>query len=129
MEVFFVEYGFLIDEGVVFMCLVEVLLCVLDVEIIDVLIEDKIVLFDWGKYFGQFILFLVNVFMWVLMLIGKVFDDGDSGVISVLCGVIKCFGEFVICIVVGCVMKEMGCQFVLGEMIEFVMKCVQDMEV
>lgn len=52
MEVFLVEYGFLIDEGIVLMCFVEVLLRVLDVDIIDVLIEDKIVFVDWGCYLG-----------------------------------------------------------------------------
>lgn len=121
MEYFLVEYGLFICEGVVLMCLVEVMLCVFDCQIIDVLIEDKIVFLDWGRYLGEVIFSMVNVLIWVLMLMGKVLDDDQFGM---LCKMICCLGELVICLVVGCVMKEMGCQFVLGQIIDVVLDCV-----
>lgn len=72
---------------------------------------------------------MVNVVIWGFLLIGCVFEDDQFGVVGVLCGVIKCLGELVICMVVLCVMCEMGCQFVLGEIIFKVMKCVEIFQV
>lgn len=107
------------------MCLVEVLLCVFDVVIVDVLICDKLFVVDWQCYFGQSDNVLVNFVVWGLVMIGKVVNIDeciDGCVLSVISWLVQCFGELVICVVMNQVMKLMGKQFVFGWIIFEVLK-------
>ena len=123
MELFLSEYGLSTDEGVALMCLAEALLRVPDDETIDALIEDKIAPSEWGKHLGQSHSSLVNASTWALFVTGKVLDDEkNSGMASILHGVIKRVGEPVIREAVTRLMKVLGQQFVLGETIEKAMK-------
>ena len=128
MEVFLAEYGLSTDEGIALMCLAEALLRVPDAETMDALIEDKIAPSDWGRHLGKSASSLVNASTWALMLTGKVLDDREPGVVGHLRAAVKRLGEPVIRTAVGCAMKEMGRQFVLGETIDAAMKRAQELE-
>ena len=118
MEVFLAEYGLSTDEGVALMCLAEALLRVPDTDTMDALIEDKIAPSAWGEHLGHSSSSLVNASTWALMLTGKVLQDTDEGVSSVLRRAVKRVGEPVIRAAVQRAMKELGAQFVLGEDID-----------
>ena len=129
MELFLSEYGLSTDEGVALMCLAEALLRVPDDETIDALIEDKIAPSEWGKHLGQSHSSLVNASTWALFVTGKVLDDEkNTGMASILHGVIKRVGEPVIREAVTRLMKVLGQQFVLGETIEKAMKRAKSQE-
>ncbi len=115
MELFLSEYGLSTDEGVALMCLAEALLRVPDDETIDALIEDKIAPSEWGKHLGQSHSSLVNASTWVLFVTGKVLDDDkNSGMASILHGVIKRVGEPVIREAVTRLMKVFRATICLG---------------
>lgn len=127
IEVFMCQYDLGSEEGVLLMCVVEVLLCILDQDIVDKLICDKLVDVDWEKYLGGSDLVLVNVFIWGLMLIGKLVQMNDVicvDVFSVFKCLVGCVGELVVCLVVCQVMKIMGYQFVMGCIISEVLLCL-----
>lgn len=128
MEVFLAEYGLSTDEGIALMCLAEALLRVPDADTIDALIEDKIAPSDWGKHLGRSASSLVNASTWALMLTGRVLDDKKPGITRHLRGAVKRLGEPVIRTAVGRAMREMGCQFVLGENINKAMKRAEGMQ-
>lgn len=112
------EFLLLSQEGVVLMCFVEVLLCILDCVMCDVLICDKISKGDWCLYVGYVLLLFVNVVIWGLMIIGKfVMINSEVGLLLVFMCLIGCGGELLICKGVDMVMCLMGEQFVIGEMI------------
>ena len=117
MEHFLAEYGLSTHEGVALMCLAEAMLRVPDSITIDALIEDKIAPSDWGKHMGKATSSLVNASTWALMLTGRVLDNKQPGMASVLQSTLKRLGEPVIRTAVRQAMKEMGRQFVLGETI------------
>lgn len=127
IEVFMCQYDLGSEEGVLLMCVVEVLLCILDQIIVDKLICDKFGDVDWKKYMGGSDLVLVNVFIWGLMLIGCLVQINDVicvDVLGVFVCLIGCVGELVICLVVCQVMKIMGYQFVMGCIIDEVLLCL-----
>ncbi len=128
MELFLEEYGLSSEEGVALMCLAEALLRVPDAATIDDLIEDKIVPSAWSAHIGGSHSPLINASTWALYLTGKVLDDDQRGVTSVLRHAIKRVGEPVIRRAVGQAMKEMGRQFVLGETIGKAMTRAKGME-
>ncbi len=117
MAVFLAEYGLSTDEGIALMCLAEALLRVPDAETMDALIEDKIAPSNWSRHLGQSSSPLVNASTWALMLTGRVLDEREPGVVGHLRAALKRLGEPLIRIAVSRAMKEIGCQFVLGETI------------
>ncbi len=121
MEVFLEEYGLSTNEGIALMCLAEALLRVPDADTIDALIEDKITPGNWGKHLGKSASSLVNASTWALLLTGKVLDEGQ-GITGLLRAMVKRIGEPVIRRAVGCAMREMGRQFVLGRDISEALK-------
>ena len=114
MEAFLAEYGLSTQEGVALMCLAEALLRVPDAETIDDLIRDKIVPHDWSAHSGQSGSIMVNASTWALMLTGRVLEEGDTGIETILRGMVRRLGEPVIRTAVSRSMREMGEQFVLG---------------
>lgn len=100
------------------MCLVEVLLCIFDKVICDVLICDKISNGNWQLYIGCSLLLFVNVVIWGLLFIGKlVFIYNEVSFFCLLNCIIGKSGEPLICKGVDMVMCLMGEQFVIGEII------------
>lgn len=100
------------------MCLVEVLLCIFDKVICDVLICDKISNGNWQLYIGCSLLLFVNVVIWGLLFIGKlVFIYNEVSFFCLLNCIIGKSGELLICKGVDMVMCLMGEQFVIGEII------------
>lgn len=55
------------------MCLVEVLLWILDQEIVECFLQDCLCQGNWVEYLGYSDVCWVNVFIWGLLVIGKIF--------------------------------------------------------
>lgn len=123
MDLFLAEYGLSTNEGIALMCLAEALLRVPDHGTIDLLIEDKIVPYDWDEHLGKSQSALVNASTAALMLTGRVLDDDNStSVLGLLNRTVKRLGEPVVRVAVKRAMHEMGDQFVLGQTIEEAIK-------
>ena len=119
------QYSLDTQEGIMLMCLAEVLLRVPDADTADALIRDKLNAAQWDRHLGQSEHTLVNAAAWGLVMTGKVVNmdqrqDGTPG--TVLGRLIKRSGEPVIRAAMMQAMKIMGRQFVLGRTITEALK-------